>query len=126
MAPRTLLEYGESRDGYWTGAKFMKQMENAVKVAEAKYPKEKGFRLYWIFDQSQCHMACADDALKCQSHERKRRWSAAIHDTVLEGKAISMTKLIRKPNGDRVRIATPWYDRCFEATGSLPSQDESR
>ena len=40
MAPRALLEYGEVRDGYWTGAKFMRQMENAVKVAEAKYPKD--------------------------------------------------------------------------------------
>ena len=57
MAARTLLEYGEARDGYWTGAKFMNQMKNAVKVAEAKYPKEKAYRLFWIFDQS------ADDAL---------------------------------------------------------------
>lgn len=63
MAARTLLEYGEARDGYWTGAKFMNQMKNAVKVAEAKYPKEKAYRLFWIFDQSQCHMAYADDAL---------------------------------------------------------------
>ena len=39
MASRTLLEYGEAREGYWTGAQFMKQMKGAVKVAEAKYPK---------------------------------------------------------------------------------------
>ena len=30
MAARELLEYGESRDGYWTGEKFMKQMKSAV------------------------------------------------------------------------------------------------
>ena len=34
----------------------MKQM-GAVKIAEAKYPKEKCYRLFWIFDQSGCHMA---------------------------------------------------------------------
>ena len=47
--PRTLLEYGESRDGYWTGAKFMRQMSNVVKIAETKYPKD-GYRLFWIFE----------------------------------------------------------------------------
>ena len=49
MGARTRLEYGEARDGYWTGPKFMKQMESAVKVAEVKYPREKGYRLFWIF-----------------------------------------------------------------------------
>ena len=42
MSARKLLEYGESREGYWTSEKFMKQMEYAVEVAEAKYPKEQG------------------------------------------------------------------------------------
>ena len=46
MAARQLLQYGESRDGYWTGERFMEQMENAVKVAEAKYPKDQSYRLY--------------------------------------------------------------------------------
>ena len=45
MGGRTRLEDGEARDGYWTGPKFMKQMESAVKVAEVKYPREKGYRL---------------------------------------------------------------------------------
>ena len=35
----------------------MKQMGIVVKIAEAKYPKEKCYRLFWIFDQSGCHMA---------------------------------------------------------------------
>ena len=63
MGARTLIEYGENRDGYWTSAKFMKQTKNGVKIAEAKYPKEDGYRLYWVFDQSSCHMAFDDDAL---------------------------------------------------------------
>ena len=42
MSARKLLEYGESREGYWTSERFMKQIEYAVEVAEAKYPKEQG------------------------------------------------------------------------------------
>ena len=34
-AARQLLEYGESRKGYWTSEKFMQQ----IQIAEAKYPK---------------------------------------------------------------------------------------
>ena len=57
-AARELLEYGESRDGYWNSDKFMKHMVKAVNVAEAKFPKDQGYRLYWIFDHSSCHTIC--------------------------------------------------------------------
>ena len=63
MGARQLLEYSESRDVYWTGEKFMKQMEKVVKIAEAKYTKEQGYRLCLVFDQSGCHMAFADNTL---------------------------------------------------------------
>ena len=49
MSARKLLEYGESREGYWKSEKFMKQLEYAVEVAEAKYPKEQGYRLFCGF-----------------------------------------------------------------------------
>jgi len=52
MSARKLLEYGESREGYWTSDKFMKQMEYVVEIAEAKYPKEQGYRLFWVLDQA--------------------------------------------------------------------------
>ena len=32
-AVRELLEYGESRDGYWNSDKFMKHMKKAVQIA---------------------------------------------------------------------------------------------
>ncbi len=54
MAARKLLEYGESREGYWTSDKLTRQMAYAVKVAEAKYPKDQRYRLLWVFDQSSC------------------------------------------------------------------------
>ena len=41
MGPRTLLEYGEARDGYWTSNKFMKQMGISVKIAEEKIPMKR-------------------------------------------------------------------------------------
>ena len=67
----------------------MKQMEGVVKVAEAKYPKEAGYRLFRIFDQSGCHKAFADDSLNvnrmntkgggakpaCHAHKRAENFS---------------------------------------------------
>lgn len=31
---RTILEYGENKEGYWTSEKFMQQIEDVVKIAE--------------------------------------------------------------------------------------------
>ena len=39
---REFLEYGESREGYWTRDKFVSQMHRAIEIAEIKYPKEEG------------------------------------------------------------------------------------
>ncbi len=33
------LEYGESREGYWTRDKFISQMKKTVQLAEIKYQK---------------------------------------------------------------------------------------
>ena len=33
---RELFEYGAAREGYWTGEKFMLQLEKAFKIAEFK------------------------------------------------------------------------------------------
>lgn len=56
-------QFGESREGYWTSAKFLNQIKIAADIAEVKYPKKDGWRHYWVFDQSSCHKAMADDAL---------------------------------------------------------------
>ncbi len=44
---RKLLEYGENRDGYWKSERFLEQMENALDIAELKYPKDE-YDLLWI------------------------------------------------------------------------------
>ena len=66
LQAREFLEYGESKEGYWTSDKFMKQMKMAVKIAEVKYPKSDGWRHVWIFDHSSCHGAMAEDSLMSQ------------------------------------------------------------
>ena len=55
----------EKIEGYWTSEKFMAQIQVAAKTAEVKYPRDKGYRIVWIFDHSSCHGdgAYADDAL---------------------------------------------------------------
>ena len=60
---RQLLGYGEGKDGYWTAEKMMKQLRNAVKIAEIKYPKADERRIVWMFDHSSCHAAMPDDIL---------------------------------------------------------------
>lgn len=60
---RRFLEYGESREGYWTSDKFMDQIKEAVKLVDFKYPKSEGWRIVWVFDHSSCHAAMADDSL---------------------------------------------------------------
>ena len=67
----------------------MKQMGIAVKIAEAKYPKEKCYRLFWIYDQSGCHMAYADDSLNVHRMNIKEGGSQPLmHDTIYNGKHI--------------------------------------
>ena len=104
MGARTLLEYGESWDGYWTGQKFMKQMESAVQIAEAKYPRSQDYRLFWVFDQSGCHMAFDDDSLNVNRMNAGPGGSVpCMHDTTYDGKITCMTKQVRK-DGCLVRI----------------------
>ena len=111
MGARTLLEYSESRDGYWTSSKFIKQMKGAVKIAEAKYPKENGFRLFWVFDQSGCHMAYRDDSLNINKMNAKEGGAQpCMHDTVYNGKTTYMTKTVHNRTGGRVRIPRGMID----------------
>ena len=95
MGARQLLEYGESREGYWTGDKFMKQMQSAVEIAESKYPKHQGYRLFWVFDQSSCHTAFADDALNANKmNARPGGQQPLMRDTVWNGKPQTLKKRI--------------------------------
>ena len=97
---RMLLEYGENKEGYWTSDKFLSQMDCAVKIAEIKYPKEIGYRLIWLFDNSSCHNAYADDALNASLINAKPGGKQlCMRDTVWNGKVQRMVFNIGIPKG---------------------------
>ena len=80
---RELFEYGAARAGYWTGEKFMRQIETECKLAEYKYPSST-HTLVWLFDQSSCHKAYAPDALNVNNMNVKPGGAQAVmRDTVL-------------------------------------------
>ena len=42
MYARQLLEYGESKEGYWTADKFINQINSAIKLLNLNILKVKG------------------------------------------------------------------------------------
>ena len=102
MHARLLLEYGESREGYWTSDKFIAQLEKAVEIAEVKYPIADGFRHVWIFDHSSCHGAMAEDSLDVSKMNvnpgGKQR---VMHDGWWNGKPQKMNYSLGIPKGLR-------------------------
>ena len=64
-----LFVYGEAKEGYWTSEKFMSQIKEAEKIAVAKYPRQEGWRLVWIFDHSSCHAAMPNGCPRCEQNE---------------------------------------------------------
>lgn len=98
--PRLLLEYGENRDGYFTSEKFMHQMKDAVKIAEIKYKKSDGWRHVWVFDQSSCHKAMAEDALDASKMNVKPGGKQPrMHTTVWAGNEQAMCLPDGTPKG---------------------------
>ena len=97
---REQIEYGENADGYWTNDRFMNQMEVAVKLAEIKYPKDKGFRHCWVFDHSSCHSARSDDALDVSRMNVKPGGKQPkMRDTIWNGRVQKMNFSIGVPKG---------------------------
>ena len=97
---RKYLEYGENKEGYWTSEKFMAQIEDAAKIAEVKYSRDKGYRLVWIFDHSSCHGAYADDALNVYKMNAKPGGKQpAMRNTIWCGKEYSMVFNLGVPKG---------------------------
>ena len=97
---RETLEYGESREGYWTSEKFMLQMNNAVKIADIKYPREEGWNVVWVFDHSSCHTAMAEDALDASKMNVKPGGKQPVmRATIWAGKVQEMTFALGVPKG---------------------------
>ena len=59
---RVVFKFGAQGDGYWNSDHFIAQVENAIKIAEFKYPASDNDFIF-LFDQSSGHCAYADNAL---------------------------------------------------------------
>ena len=100
MYAREFLEYGEAREGYWTGDKFVQQMKKALRIAELKYPKEDSWRHAWVFDHSSCHAAMAKDALQVGDMNVKPGGKQPrMHDTIWQGRVQTMNLRDGTPKG---------------------------
>ena len=52
-------------------------------IAEIKYPRNQGYRQYFVFDHSSCHGTFASDALNASIMNAKpRRKQPKMHDTL--------------------------------------------
>lgn len=66
-------------------------MEDTVKITEAKYLKHDGWKYVWIFDQSSCYTAMADDALDvAEMNVNAGGKQAIMRETVWTGKVKKM------------------------------------
>ena len=78
----------------------MMQMNNAVKIADIKYPSADNWKIIWIFDHSSCHTAMADDALDASKKNVKPGGKQPkIHNTVWAGKVQKMAFSLGIPKG---------------------------
>lgn len=94
-----LLEYGADKEGYWTSEKFMVNIEVAARIAEFKYPSDK-HTIVWLFDQSSCHHAFAEDALNAKvMNVRPGGVQPRMHDTMWAGKVQRMVYDDGTPKG---------------------------
>ena len=97
---RVFLEYGENKEGYWNSDKFLAQIKDAAKIVDVKYPREKGYKVTWIFDHSSCHGAYADDALNAYKMNAKPGGKQPrMRNTVWQGRVQTMVFSIGVPKG---------------------------
>ena len=86
MCAREILKFGTGAEGYWNNAKFLKQMEMAIKIADTKYPSDK-YSKVWVFDQSSGHCAFREDALNVsRMNVGSGGAQPRMRDTIWDGK----------------------------------------
>ena len=95
------------------------QMNNAVKIAEIKYPKSDNWNIVWVFDHRSCHTAMADDALNAdQINVKPGGQQPKMRDTVWEGNVQKMNSALGVPK--RMRLVL--QERGIDTTG-LKAED---
>ena len=125
---RAFLEYGKEHEGYWTAKKFLAQLEDVVKIADIKYPKDKGYRVCFVFDHSSCHGTFAEDALDASKMNLKpSSKQPRMHDTLWNGKVQKMVVKDGTPKGLRavliergVNVTKMKFDEMRELISTHP------
>lgn len=96
---RVLLEYGAEHEGYWTSERFMDNVKDVATIAMFKYPSDE-HTVIFIFDQSSCHCAFAEDALNVnRMNVRPGGMQPAMHDTMWSGRVQKMVNDNGVPKG---------------------------
>ena len=99
MTARTFLEYGGDKEGYWNSEKFMKNVEDAARIVKWKYPADK-CDVVFVFDQSSCHRAFADNALNVKVMNVKPGGAQpCMRDTIWAGRVQKLVDSKGVPKG---------------------------
>ena len=113
MCAREILKFGAGSEGYWNNARFLKQMESAVKIADIKYPSDTHSKV-WLFDQSSGHTAFREDALNVNRMNVSTGGAQPrMHDTVWDGRVQKMVLSDRRPKGMKIILE----ERGIDTTG---------
>ncbi len=84
--PREFLEYGKEHEGYWTAGKFLAQLAIAATTADIKCPRDKGFRVFFVFDHSSCHGTYAEELDASKMNLKPGGKQPRMHDTYWQGR----------------------------------------
>ena len=96
-----LFEYGAAREGYWTGEKFMLQLEKAFKIDDFKYNPDE-FTIVRLFDQSSCHKANASDTFNVDNMNVKPGGKQAVMHDTWAGKTQELVDSAGVPKGMKI------------------------
>ena len=108
------LEYGKEHEGYWTAEKFLKQLESASIIANIKYPRDKGFRICFVFDHSSYHGTFAEDALDASKMNMEPGGKQPqIHDAYWKGRL----QLLVFPDGTPKGTKRVLMERGIDTSG---------
>ena len=106
-----ILKIGEQQEGYWNSERFMKQVAEAVKIAEVKYPPSQGYHHIWCFDHSCGHTAYAENALiASKMNKGPGGKQPKMRDTMWNGQTQTLTLPDGCPKGAALVLEERGYD----------------
>ena len=132
--------YGNNKEGYWMGEKFMVQMKNACDIAESKYGCDK-HTIVFVFDQNSCHKKFDEKVLDPKNIQVKddgpcrvcsRRWAgkpqAMVHPDANGLRTVSAERGINTEmmKADDMRMVLANRDDFMNEKTDVEHYDESR